>query len=294
MESIPPSIFNFLSLFVSYYVLLMADYLSYSWMLQWRTVLAYSCIFVEYKPGIFLFATVSSPALGPTQPPIQWVPGALSLGVKWPGREADHSPPSSAEVKNSWSCTSTPQYAFMARCSIKAQGHLYLYILYTINSARRPASDNCTKFLNLVNIYYFWTICRVKWTQSPNLNQILMWPVFQKHRFVYRKFVVILRSALPRNLEAFCVLGIGHRTRILRRTKQIYRLSRREEDIEEENLGLPPPHHLVVLLSAKEALAMGILASCVWCAENTTIIKSDYKWCDRFLPTNLCNRSHHL
>jgi hypothetical protein len=29
----------------------------------------------------------------------QWVPGALSLGVKRPGREADHSPPSSAEVK---------------------------------------------------------------------------------------------------------------------------------------------------------------------------------------------------
>jgi hypothetical protein len=37
--------------------------------------------------------------LGSTQPPIQWVPGALSLGVKRKGREADHSPPSSAEVK---------------------------------------------------------------------------------------------------------------------------------------------------------------------------------------------------
>jgi hypothetical protein len=49
--------------------------------------------------GIFLFTTASRTALGPTQPPIQWVPGALSLGVKWPGREADHSPPSSAEVK---------------------------------------------------------------------------------------------------------------------------------------------------------------------------------------------------
>jgi hypothetical protein len=36
---------------------------------------------------------------GTTQPPIQWVPGALSLGEKRPGREADHSPPSSAEVK---------------------------------------------------------------------------------------------------------------------------------------------------------------------------------------------------
>jgi hypothetical protein len=31
--------------------------------------------------------------------PIQWLPAALSLGVKWLGREADHSPPSSAEVK---------------------------------------------------------------------------------------------------------------------------------------------------------------------------------------------------
>jgi len=30
---------------------------------------------------------------------IQCVPGALSLGVKRPGREADHSCPSSAEVK---------------------------------------------------------------------------------------------------------------------------------------------------------------------------------------------------
>jgi hypothetical protein len=58
--------------------------------------------------GIFLFTTASRTALGPTQPPIQLVPGALSLGIKWPGREADHSPPSSGEVKNAWSCTSTP------------------------------------------------------------------------------------------------------------------------------------------------------------------------------------------
>jgi hypothetical protein len=48
--------------------------------------------------GIFLFTNASRPALGPTQPPVQWVPGALSLGIKQPGREAEHSPPSSAEV----------------------------------------------------------------------------------------------------------------------------------------------------------------------------------------------------
>jgi hypothetical protein len=34
-----------------------------------------------------------------TEPPSQWVPEALSLGVKRLGREADYSYPSSAEVK---------------------------------------------------------------------------------------------------------------------------------------------------------------------------------------------------
>jgi hypothetical protein len=58
--------------------------------------------------GIFLFTAVSRTALGPTQPPIQWVPGVLTLGVKQPRCEAEHSPPSSAEVKNAWSYTSTP------------------------------------------------------------------------------------------------------------------------------------------------------------------------------------------
>jgi hypothetical protein len=60
------------------------------------------------RAEIFFFTTVSRTALGPTQPPIQWVQGALSLGVKRPGREADHSPPSSAGVNNTWSYTSTP------------------------------------------------------------------------------------------------------------------------------------------------------------------------------------------
>jgi hypothetical protein len=58
--------------------------------------------------GIFLITTTSRPALGPTQPPIQWVPEAHFLGVKWPGSEADHSPPSSAEIKNAWRYIYTP------------------------------------------------------------------------------------------------------------------------------------------------------------------------------------------
>ena len=43
-------------------------------------------------------------ALGPTHTPIQWVPGVISVGVKRPGWEVDHSPPSSAKVKKARSC----------------------------------------------------------------------------------------------------------------------------------------------------------------------------------------------
>jgi hypothetical protein len=61
-----------------------------------------------------IFSTLSRAALRSTQPPIEWVPGALSPGVKRLEREADHSPPTSAEVKKMWIYTSTLRYAFMA------------------------------------------------------------------------------------------------------------------------------------------------------------------------------------
>jgi hypothetical protein len=62
----------------------------------------------------FRFSISSRPALGYTQPPIKWLPGALPRGVMRQGREADHSPPTSAEVKKMWIYTSTPLCVFMA------------------------------------------------------------------------------------------------------------------------------------------------------------------------------------
>jgi hypothetical protein len=49
---------------------------------------------------ILLLSIASTLAMGPTQPPIQWLPGAVSPGVNRQGREADNSRPSSVEVKN--------------------------------------------------------------------------------------------------------------------------------------------------------------------------------------------------
>jgi hypothetical protein len=47
-----------------------------------------------------IFSPYINTGSGATELPIKWVPGALSHGVKRQGREADHSPPSSADVKN--------------------------------------------------------------------------------------------------------------------------------------------------------------------------------------------------
>jgi hypothetical protein len=62
---------------------------------------------------IFLFSTSSRPTMGLTQPPIQWVPWALSPQVKRQGREADHSPPSSAEVKNGGATPPLPYMPYL-------------------------------------------------------------------------------------------------------------------------------------------------------------------------------------
>lgn len=58
-----------------------------------------------YHPVIGNFISPGSTVLGPTQSSIELVPGALPLGVKHPGCEANRPPPTSTEVKNTWICT---------------------------------------------------------------------------------------------------------------------------------------------------------------------------------------------
>jgi hypothetical protein len=59
------------------------DYVT-QWVMVRTSILDDRAIEVRSPTGqrIFLLAPVSRLALGPTQPPIQWVPGVLSPGVK--------------------------------------------------------------------------------------------------------------------------------------------------------------------------------------------------------------------
>jgi len=64
----------------------------------------YCCTFF---PAIRLCKQCRDPLWGPPSCLHKWLRGSLA-SVKRPGREAYHSPPSGVEVKNEWSCNSTP------------------------------------------------------------------------------------------------------------------------------------------------------------------------------------------
>ena len=51
---------------------------------------------------------VSRPALGPTQLPLEQVPGGFAPVLKQLGNQVGHSSPPTPKIKNEWSCTSFP------------------------------------------------------------------------------------------------------------------------------------------------------------------------------------------
>jgi hypothetical protein len=79
----------------------------------------------------FLFTTASRPDLGPTHPPIQWIPGKLAAVEKLSGHDVDHSPTISTEIKNVGSYTSIPQCIFMALYLVKHREN-FMFTFYEI------------------------------------------------------------------------------------------------------------------------------------------------------------------
>jgi hypothetical protein len=69
--------------------------------------------------------------LGPTQPLIQWEPGAPPLVIKRQVFEADNSPPSSAStLRMRDTIPPLPQYVFMAWCLVKYRDKFNFYLTW--------------------------------------------------------------------------------------------------------------------------------------------------------------------
>jgi hypothetical protein len=69
--------------------------------------------------GIFLLTIASRPVLGPTQPPIEWVTGVISLATKRPGREADTHLHLVQTIRMGGAISPFPQCVFMAWYVVK-------------------------------------------------------------------------------------------------------------------------------------------------------------------------------
>jgi hypothetical protein len=75
--------------------------------------------FPAREKNFFPCSTSSRPAQGSAQPHIQWVPGSLSPRVLWPGREANCSTPSSAEVTEDAAIPPVPHMSVWPGAPIK-------------------------------------------------------------------------------------------------------------------------------------------------------------------------------
>jgi hypothetical protein len=86
------------------------------------------------RVGIYLFTTASRPALRPTQPPIQWVSGTLSLGVKRPRCEGTTHLHLVPRLRMHGAIPPLAQYAFKAWCKVQGPNiHLSTLFSNTLN-----------------------------------------------------------------------------------------------------------------------------------------------------------------
>ena len=81
---------------------------------------------IESRWGARFSEPEHTPAVEPTRPSVQWVPG-FPGGKERPGRDADPSPPSSAVIMKGQSYTSTPP---MGRTACTEPQCLYKSALY--------------------------------------------------------------------------------------------------------------------------------------------------------------------
>jgi hypothetical protein len=86
---------------------------------SYGTAMGYEMTAVRFPLRARYFSLLCSVQTGPPSLLAIGYRGLILLGVKRPGREADHSPPGSAEVKNDGAVPPLPHISSMAQCLIK-------------------------------------------------------------------------------------------------------------------------------------------------------------------------------
>jgi hypothetical protein len=76
--------------------------------------------------------------------------GLFPRGVKWPGHEADHLPPTSAELRNTWIYTSTPHTSSWRSTSLIKYRDSYTFLHLSC-----PVCDSGCSFFALSILVFF-------------------------------------------------------------------------------------------------------------------------------------------
>jgi hypothetical protein len=135
--------------------------------------------------GIFLFTTASRTAVGPTQPPIQMGTRGSFPGVKRAWREADHSPPSSAEVKERVKLYLHSPIRLLAWCWIRESTRTTLHLTLPVcnfgNETWEDPDTSCPLYVYFMHktvmcsIWKMTFIYKLRVKGRPRILERLFW-----------------------------------------------------------------------------------------------------------------------
>ena len=142
-----------------------------------------NCSLIPSKENNFsLFHSVqTSSVLGPTHPHMQWVPGALSPGVKEPQHEAYCSSPSSTNIKNECSiCGRTIKFAN----SLLNTTVVTLKVLPLGSYALMPAPS--PPFITILQLV-LWNGLQSCHCITPDVINVIKMPSFQNFPYLWEQ-----------------------------------------------------------------------------------------------------------